>query len=312
MTIDPQAQMVLDIAKEKNLPLLNSLSATGGKEAYAARAQALAGKEIPVGKVQNIEIPGVLGPIPARLYQPENQSGNCPVLVYYHGGGWVVGNPDTHDKLCREICKKGDFIVLSVDYRMGPEEPFPAAAIDCHDALNWTAENIGSYGGDASRIAVGGDSAGGNLSAVVCLMALEKSSHMPVFQWLIYPATDMHMASQSHIDLAEGYFLTNDLMIWFQGHYLDSETDKDDWRASPLRAKSCKGLPQALLTTAGFDPLKDEGKAYAIKMQADGVDVVHTHYEGMLHGFMNLGGVVDMAHTAVDEGVAALSQAFTK
>jgi acetyl esterase/lipase len=310
MTIDPQAQLVLDIAKEKNLPAIDTLSASDGKAAYEARAQALAGEEIAVGKVQDIVIPGILGNIPARLYQPENQPDNCPILVYFHGGGWVVGNPDTHDKLCREVCKKGEFIVLSVDYRMGPDEPFPAAVIDCHDALNWAVDNIAAYEGDASRIAVGGDSAGGNLSAVTCLMALEQKSYMPVFQWLIYPATNMHMESQSHKDLAEGYFLTRDLMEWFQGHYLQSDADKGDWRASPSKANTFKGLPPALLTTAGFDPLKDEGAFYAEQLQADGVEVTYTHYEGMLHGFMNLGGVIDMAHTAIDEGVAALNKAF--
>lgn len=310
MKIDPQAQLVLDIAKEKGLPSLDQLSATEAKAAYEARAQALAGDETAVGKVRDVSIEGSLGPIPVRIYQPEDQPENCPVLVYYHGGGWVVGSPTSHDKLCRAVCEKGKFIVLSVDYRMGPDHVFPAAVIDSYDALNWAVDHISEYGGDAGRIAVGGDSAGGNLSAVTCLMAREKGSYMPVFQWLIYPATNMHMATQSHEDLKDGYFLTRELMTWFQGHYMADEAHKDDWRASPSKAPSHEELPPALLITAGFDPLRDEGEAYADQLKAANVDVTYRCYEGMTHGFINLGGIIDMAHEATDEGVAALTEAF--
>lgn len=312
MKIDPQAQLVLDIAKEKGLPSLDQLSPNDAKAAYEARAQALAGDEIPVGMVEDISADGSLGAIPLRIYRPQNQRENCPVLVYYHGGGWVVGSPASHDKLCRAICDKGHMIVVSVDYRMGPDDVFPAAVLDSYDALNWTVDHIGEYGGDASRIAVGGDSAGGNLSAVTCLMALEKGSYMPVFQWLIYPATNMHMITRSHEDLRDGYFLTRELMTWFQGHYLPDTAARDDWRASPSKAASHEGLPPALVITAGFDPLRDEGEAYAGQLDAANVDVTYRCYEGMTHGFINLGGIIDKAHEATDEGVAALTQAFSQ
>ncbi len=312
MTLDPQAKWVLDIAIENKVPPLETMSASDAKATYEERAQKLCLKDIPIGSVEDFDIPGPNGPVPVRLYKPVSGGENLPVLVYYHGGGWVIGSRDSHDALCRQVANEGEFAVLSVDYRMGPEFAFPAAPDDCFAAYEWTIENIGSYGLDASRVAVGGDSAGGNLSAVVSLMARDKDIQAPVFQWLIYPATDAKMDTPSHEALAEGYFLTRDLMKWFQGHYLQNEGDIDDWRASPLHAASLADLPPALIQTAGFDPLKDEAVAYGERMRKEGSVASHTEYPGMIHGFINLGGAIDQANVAIAEGVDALKTAFNR
>lgn len=267
-------------------------------------------KDLPIGSVQDFDIPGTEAPVPIRLYKPVSGGNDLPVVIYYHGGGWVIGSLDSHDALCRQIANEGSFIVLSVDYRMGPEHPFPAAPIDAYDAYEWATQNIHEYGGNAKKIAVAGDSAGGNLSAVVSLMARDAGIQAPIFQWLIYPATNAHMTTESHKSLSEGYFLTNSLMKWFQGHYLKNEGDQDDWRVSPLLAKSLGNLPPALIQTAGFDPLKDEAVLYRDRMVKEGSMAHHTEYSGMIHGFINLGGVIDQANVAIAEGVTALKKAF--
>ena len=312
MTLDPQAKWVLDIAEEKGLPSLDELTPEEAKTAYEERALTLTYKNVDIGKTIDLDIPGPLGEVPIRIYHPVGMTESLPVLVYYHGGGWVVGSRNTHDGLCRLIANSGPFIVVSVDYRMGPEHPFPAAVVDSVAALNWTADHIGEYNGDADKIAVGGDSAGGNLSAVVSLIARDEKSYLPKFQWLIYPATQMEMSHPSHEKYAEGYFLTRPLMEYFQDHYLKNKEDKRDWRASPLLAPSLSGLPPALIQTAGFDPLQDEAIAYANRMNDEGRQATHTHFEGMVHGFINLGGAIDKATDCVNEGVAALREAFSK
>ncbi|MDF2367432.1 alpha/beta hydrolase [Sneathiella sp.] len=312
MVLDPQAKWVLDIAEEKGLPPLDELTPDEAKAAYEERALTLTFKDVDIGKTMDVDIPGPNGNVPIRIYHPVGMTTPLPVLVYYHGGGWVIGSRDTHDSLCRLIANSGPFVVVSVDYRMGPEAPFPAAVQDSVAALNWTASNIADYNGDPDRIAVGGDSAGGNLSAVVCLVAREENTYMPTFQWLIYPATSMDMTTPSHEKFAEGYFLTRSMMEYFQGHYLKNEADKKDWRASPLLAESLAGLPPALIQTAGFDPLQDEAIAYAERMSKEGSEAKHTHYEGMVHGFINLGSVIDKSTDCVNEGVAALRDAFSR
>jgi acetyl esterase/lipase len=310
MALDPQAKWVLDIAIENKVPLLEEMTAIDAKAAYEERAQKLSVKDVPIGSVEDLNIDGSHGDIPLRIYTPTEGATNLPVVVFYHGGGWVIGSRNSHDPLCRMIANKGQFLVISVDYRMGPEAPFPAGAIDSFEAYQWVLKNIENYGGNPSQVAVAGDSAGGNLSAVVCLMAKDAQIEKPMFQWLIYPATNMVMDTESHESFKEGYFLTKDLMTWFQGHYLPNEAAREDWRASPLKAASLADLPDALIQTAGFDPLKDEGIAYGKRMEAEGSIAKHTDYPGMIHGFINLGGVIDAAHHAVDEGVSALKEAF--
>ena len=312
MSLDPQAKWVLDIAEQVKAPLLEDLSATEAKAAYEERAQKLCFKDVPIGSTEDLEIDGPHGNIPLRIYKPVDGPDTLPVLVFYHGGGWVIGSRDSHDALCRKICNQGPFLIVSVDYRMGPEAKFPAAADDAYTSLQWTHKNISAYGGDADRIAVGGDSAGGNLSAVVCQMARNSGTAAPVFQWLIYPATNMDMCTDSHRDFAEGYFLTKQLMTWFQGHYLNGPEDQKNWKASPLLAESCADLPPALVQTAGFDPLKDEGKAYSDRLNKEGGRSSYTDYPGMIHGFINLGGAIDAAQTAIDEGIQYLQKAFSQ
>lgn len=311
MTLDPQAKWVIDIAIEAKVPLIDQMSAEDAKATYEERAQKLCLKDIPIGKSEDLEISGPNGPIPLRLYSPVSGATNIPVVVFYHGGGWVIGSRNSHDSLCRQISNEGNFLVISVDYRMGPGAPFPAGPIDAFTAFQWACKTADQYGGDLKNVAVAGDSAGGNLSAVVALMARQEGYRLPTFQWLIYPATDMHMTTPSHQSCGEGYFLTADLMTWFQDHYLPSEAAKDDWRASPLRAQSLADLSPALVQTAGYDPLKDEGRAYADRLQAAGVNVTYTDYPGMIHGFINLGGAIDAAKTAISEGIKALNGAFT-
>ncbi|MEP4190608.1 MAG: alpha/beta hydrolase [Sneathiella sp.] len=310
MNLDPQAKWVLDIAEQANAPLLENLSATEAKAAYEDRAQKLCFQDVPIGSVQDLDISGPHGPIPLRIYKPVSGSDILPVLVFYHGGGWVIGSRNSHDALCRKIAKQGGFLIVSVDYRMGPEARFPAGVDDAYASLLWTQQTISEFGGDPEQIAVAGDSAGGNLSAVVCLLAKEQGTPMPVFQWLIYPATNMDMNTSSHKDFAEGYFLTNNLMTWFQGHYLRGSEDKDDWKASPLLAKDCSSLPPALVQTAGYDPLKDEGKAYSDRLNEEGGRSAYTDYPGMIHGFINLGGAIDGAQDAIDEGIKHLQKTF--
>ncbi|WP_169546278.1 alpha/beta hydrolase [Sneathiella aquimaris] len=312
MNLDPQAKWVLDIAEQIGAPPFEEMTATEAKAAYEKRAVKLTKKDVPTGGITDLAIDGPNGAIPIRLYTPVDASEKLPVLVYYHGGGWVVGSPDTHDALCRIISNQGPFIVLSVDYRMGPEAKFPAAIEDAYAAYQWTIASIKDHGGDPSRIAVGGDSAGGNISAVISLLARDNSIQSPTAQWLIYPATNMEMQTASHRDFADGYFLTNALMTWFQNHYLRRADDRSDWRASPLIADSLANLPPALIQTAGFDPLKDEGKAYADRMSAEGSKAAYTDYPGMIHGFINLGGAIDTAQVAIDEGVTYLQRAFKR
>ncbi len=312
MALDPQAKWVLDIAEEKGMPPLDELTPAESKAAYEERALTLTFKDVDIGKTVDVDIPGPLGDIPIRIYHPVGMTAPLPVLVYYHGGGWVIGSRNTHDSLCRLIANSGPFVVVSVDYRMGPEAPFPAAVQDSVAAFNWTVDNIAKYNGDPNKIAVGGDSAGGNLSAVVSLMAREAKTYLPKFQWLIYPATQMEMTTPSHEKFSEGYFLTRSLMEYFQRQYLQREEDKKDWRASPILADNLAGLPPALIQTAGFDPLQDEAIAYANRMNEEGSEARHTHYEGMLHGFITLGGVIDKATDCVNEGVVALRDAFSR
>ncbi len=235
------------------------------------------------------------GDLALRYYRPIGTSldEKLPVFVYFHGGGWVVGNLDTHDVVARQIANTSGFAVLSVDYRLSPETKFPGAVEDAMAAVEWAAAGGDGhkYGLaiDPTRIVVGGDSAGGNLAAVVCLLARDKGGPKIAQQTLIYPVTDFHRRHPSHKKYAEGHLLTSAGQDWFAGHYLRSDADKDDWRASPLLAEDLSGLPPAIVITAEFDPLHDEGKAYADRLSAAGVPVSYHSYDGMLHGYIGMG-----------------------
>jgi acetyl esterase len=262
----------------------------------------------PMTRVEALEIPRPAGTLPARLYVPPAAPGaEAPLLVYYHGGGWVIGDLDTHDGPCRFLASHSGVAVLSVDYRLAPEHPFPAAAEDAIAAYSWAAVNAARLGFDPNRIAVGGDSAGGNLAAAVCLMAREQTAPPPALQLLIYPVTDAsgaEMPSRQMFD--EGFLLTRRDMDFFENHYLPPGSDRDDPRVSVLKAEDLSGLPPAYVATAGFDPLRDEGEAYALRMRDAGVRVTLRRHPGLVHTFANLTAICPSARWAMLELAAAL------
>src|SRR6266581_2544411 len=286
MPLDPQTQAVLEM-----------MAAMGAEPE-------------PVGKVEDRDIAGPEGTIPVRIYTPEGK-GPFPVLVYFHGGGWVIGNIESHDAVCRTLTNTVDCITVSVDYRLAPEYKFPAAPEDCYAATKWVAENAATFSGDPARVAVGGDSAGGNLAAVVSLMARDRGGPSLVYQLLIYPATDYYLPGTASIEEnAEGYLLTKDDMIWFLNHYLSGEEDTKHPYAFPLKAENLSGLAPAMVITAEFDPLRDEGEIYAFQMQKAGVTVTSRRYHGTIHGFVSLSGMIDLGKQAITDVAAELRSAF--
>ena len=308
MGLDPQARALLDEVAALGLPAFHTLSVAEARRATAAMA-ALQGEPEPIARVENRNIPGPAGAIPVRIYTPSGDA-PLPVLVYYNGGGWVIGSLETHDGTCRSLANAAGCVVVSVDYRLAPEHKFPAAAEDAYAAAVWIAEHAAALGADAARLAVGGDSAGGNLAAVVSLMARDRGTPRLVYQLLVYPVTDGACDTASYEENADGYFLTRDMMRWFWNHYLAAAGDRRDPYHSPLRAARFNGLPPALVITAEFDPLRDEGEAYAERLRAAGVPVQLTRYHGLVHGFFGLGAVLDQAKTAMAEASGGLRAAF--
>lgn len=308
MPLDPQTKAYLDQMDALQMPPLSALEPAMIRQGIAAQyADAPLGE--PVANVENRTIPGPAGEIPVRIYTPEG-SGPFPILVFFHGGGWVICTLDTHDGQCRSLANGAGCIVVSVDYRLAPEHKFPAAPEDCYAATCWVAEHAAEIGGDASRIAVGGDSAGGNLTAVVTQMAREHGGPRLIFQLMIYPATNFTAQTPSKTENAEGYFLTLDDMLWFEGHYLRNEADKLNPLASPLLAKDLSNLPPALILTAEYDPLRDEGELYGQRLQEAGVPVIIRRYDGLIHGFFGMALIVDEARRSVTETVQTLREAF--
>jgi acetyl esterase len=286
------------------MPALGSLPVPETRQAFAGIA-AFGGPPEPLAKVELRRIPGPSGEIPLRIYTPEG-TGPFPGIVYFHGGGWVIGTLDTHDGVCRQLAKRSGAVVVSVDYRLAPEHKFPAAPEDCYAATLWVAENAAKIGADARRLAVGGDSAGGNLAAVVSLMARDRAQPKIAFQLLIYPVTDYSYDTASYRENADGYLLTKDSMVWFWNHYLRSAGDGAQPYASPLRARDLKGLPPAMVVTTEFDPLRDEGEAYAERLRQAGVPVKLKRYDGLIHGFFMMTGFFPHALQAVDEAAAEI------
>jgi len=248
--------------------------------------------------------------VPARFYTPEGLGDDAPLLVYYHGGGWVVGDLDSHDNVCRFLAKLAGVKVLSVDYRLAPEHPFPAAVDDAMTAFTYAVKNAAELGIDPDRIAVGGDSAGGNLAAVTALQAVKAGGAVPKFQMLIYPAVDASVRRRSRDLFAEGFFLTSDDMDWFRDHYCPGEGDWADPRFSPLLSEELAGLPPAYVATAGFDPLRDEGEAYADKLKAAGVKVTAVRYPDLIHGYFSFLGAGSRFREAAAEAAVALRTAL--
>jgi acetyl esterase/lipase len=301
MALDPQAQAVIELVARSGRPAYHTLSPKDARQLFLETRPASTPTPPEIGSVRNLVAETPQGAIPLRMYRPAGvpESTRLPAYVYFHGGGWVIGDLETHDVLCRQLTAASAASVVSVDYRLAPEHKFPAAADDAWAATRWIVAHAAELGLDAGRLAVGGDSAGGNLAAVVALMARDAGGPAIRQQVLIYPVTDVMRETGSYADFAEGYMLTRDSMRWFIAHYLRSRDDARDWRVSPLRVPSLAGLPPALIVTAGFDPLRDEGEMYAGRLRDAGVMVDYVCYGGMVHGFAGMGKLIDTAQRAV-------------
>jgi acetyl esterase len=311
MPIDPQAQSVLDLLLSAGRPPLETLTPAEAREVARSSSLFFALPPEDVAAAADRIIPGPGGPIRVRLYRPAGSRADAllPVLVYFHGGGFVIGDLDTHDGICRILANRAGCAVLAVHYRLAPEHPFPAAVEDSWAAVEWVRAQGHAAGLDPARIAVGGDSAGGNLAAVMALLA--RDAKLPLaFQLLIYPVTDFAGDTPSSRAFADGYFLTRSSMDWFSGHYLQRPGDALDWRASPLRAASLAGVAPALVLTAGFDPLLDEGKAYADRLREAGIAVRYRCYDGQIHAFVGMTKLVEEGSRALGECGAAVKAGF--
>ena len=280
--LDPQARALIDLMLARQVPPVHTVTPAEARRMYVERRYYTQPDPPAVGEVRSLQTPGG---VPLRLVRPR-AVGVHPVLVYFHGGGWTIGDLDTHDVLCRQLCIASGAAVLSVDYRLAPEHRFPAAVDDCIAATRWLQAEAATLGLDGTRVAVGGDSAGGNLAAVVALALRDAGAPPPVCQLLIYPATDQRAAAPSHTTNAQGYLLTADSIGYYRGHYLPDPASWHDWRASPLLAADLSRLPPALVLTAGFDPLRDEGRQYADALSAAGNRVQYVCFERQVHGFI--------------------------
>jgi acetyl esterase len=301
--LDPDASAVFKAFQEAGRPPYETLTPKEAREFYLA-GRIVTNPEPPELKsVAPLSIPSSAGSIPARVYTPlrlRSANGLAPCLVFFHGGGWVIGNLDSHDVACRKLADEGELIVISVDYRLAPEHKFPAAVDDAIAATKWIAGNAKTLGIDASRLMVGGDSAGGNLAAVVSLSARDGNGPAIAGQVLIYPATDFAMTHASHREPETSILLTHTVIRWFRDHYLGSN-DGSHWRASPARAATLAGLPAAYVLTAGADPLRDEGEEYARRLREAGVPVTYRHFPGQFHGFFTMGKLLQQANVAAKE-----------
>ena len=310
--LHPQARALLDLIEEKGIAPLHTLTPQQARASYRDRRFYTQPAPPQVGEVRELSMPGPQSKVALRLYRPLGTTAATPlpVLVYYHGGGWTIGDLDTHDTLCRELANGSGCAVVSVDYRMGPEHRFPAAVDDSVAALRWVHANAQALGIDASRIAVGGDSAGGNLAAVVAIAARDAGGPAIAFQLLIYPATDMRCTAPSHETNGHGYLLTRETIAYFRGHYIRDASDDLDWRVSPLLHENLKGLPPAFVLIAGYDPLRDEGLQYAQQLTAAGNRSSLVCFERQIHGFILMGKVLDEANTAVQLCASQVRQAL--
>ena len=317
--LHPDARALLDLIAERNLPATHTLTPVDARAFYRDRRGFTQPPAPDVGALLDTRCEGPHGAIPLRIYRPmgggaapTRGSALLPALVYYHGGGWTIGDLDTHDVLCRELCNGSGAVVVAVDYRMGPEHRFPAAVDDCLAATYWVRQQASELGVDAGRLAVGGDSAGGNLAAVVAILARDAGDLPIAHQLLIYPATDMRRGHPSHQTNGNGYLLTTETIDYFHDHYIDEPAHDHDWRASPLLHPDLSGLPPALVLTAGFDPLRDEGLDYANRLVAAGNRATYVCFERQIHGFITMGRVIDEAHAAVTLCAGELVRALAR
>jgi len=302
-TIDAGAQRVLDLVRESGRPPYETLTPPEARE-VSRNARAVLQPDPPeVAELRDLAANTAPGPIPLRLFRGKGAAPGAllPGLVYFHGGGWVIGDLDTHDTLCRQIANAAGCAVISVHYRLAPEHKFPAGVEDAIAATAWIAEHARELGVDAARLGVGGDSAGGNLATVVALHARDHGGPRLGLQALVYPGTDMSLRHDSHRRYGEGLFLTRTMIEWFRDHYLRTPADREDWRASPLLAADVSRLPPAVVITAGFDPLVEEGEEYAQRLIAAGVPVTVRRFTGQIHAFITMGRMIADAYEAVDE-----------
>lgn len=309
-TLDPSLQMLLAAQKATGINgLVVADDPVATRVSNNALTRTLDERDIRVAGIRPVSIPGPAGTIAARHYRPPAGGQPAPLVVFLHGGGWVFGDLDSHDSACRLICRDAGVHVLAVDYRLAPEHPAPAAVDDAYAAYRWAREHAAELGADPRRVAVAGDSAGGNLTAVVCRLARDAGDPMPSLQWLIYPVTDQRGQARSRSLLGDGFLLTKHDMDWFTDSYLrDSGLDRTDPIVSPLLADDLSGLPPALVITAGFDPLRDEGEQYAVKLREAGVTVDHRVMTSMIHAFLNLnvlGGGVARANAEMISALRA-------
>jgi acetyl esterase len=306
-TMDPKAQIVGEFVKSIRVP--GYFPPLPELRQQLRTMVALMDEPAPaLARVEDLRIPGPAGELPARLYAPRVGGAALPAVAYFHGGGWVQGDLDTHHGLCARLASHAGVLVVAVDYRLAPEHKFPAAVEDCVAAYRWLRGHGRDVGADSARVAVAGDSAGGNLSAVVSQLAAAAREPVPTCQVLIYPAVDFSLDTDSHRELADGHVIPRDRIAWYAEQYLRSEADKADVRASPLRAASLARQPPALVVTAGFDPLRDEAHAYAERLRAAGVDVVEREYPGQIHAFVSLTRAIPQGMACTLEIAAYLRQ----
>ena len=306
--LDPQAKAVIDLVIKSGRPPYHQLSPKDARQMFRDTRPASTPPAPVIGEVKDLRADGV----PIRVYRPAGVPASTPLpaLVFFHGGGWVIGDLETHDVLCRQLTAGAGISVVNVDYRLAPEHKFPAAVDDAWATTRWVAAHASEIGIDRTRLAVGGDSAGGNLAAVVAILARDHGGPTLALQVLTYPVTDVAAESASYVDFADGFMLTRDSMRWFIAQYLPRKQDALDWRVSPLRASSLAGVAPALVVTAGFDPLRDEGDAYARRLREAGVRVDTICYGGMIHGFVPMGRLIETGNRAVAHAAASLRQAF--
>jgi acetyl esterase len=309
-SLHPQIEHVLEVMAEMNLEPFEVMTPAAARAQMEATARSRKAEPLPVARVEERMIPGPAGDIRLRLYRP-SAAGPAPAIVYYHGGGHVIGSLDTHDLIARNLCAGAEAVVASVDYRMGPEHRFPAAVEDSFAALEWVHTNAQTLGADPDRIGVHGDSAGANLAAVVALLARDAGGPKLRLQSLVYPVADYSLVGDSYDKYASDCgLLTKAAMVWFRNHYLRCPADAEDWRASPIKAASFAGVAPAIVVTAECDVLHDEGQRYAEALQRAGIPVEYKEYPGMIHGFFGMVPAVDDAMNAQRAVWAAFKRAF--
>jgi acetyl esterase len=305
-TIDGRIQWLLQWLARSGQLAIEQTSVAEGRAGYDAFMLEMGGRPAPIGEMVDRTIAGPAGRMRVRLYRPAGTVARLlPAILYFHGGGWVMGSLEGYDLVSRYLCARAGCAVVAVDYRLAPEHKFPAAIDDAVAAYRWLAAEAVGLGIDPARLVIAGDSAGGNVAAVTARLVRDEA-RPPCLQWLIYPATDFSFDTPSYASCGEGFMVTRTAMEWFRGHYLNGPADIDDSRASPLKADDLSGLAPALIYTAGFDPLRDEGHAYAERLAAAGVKTIHREFDSLIHGFVGLRGTVPAAARAMDDMVAGL------